>query len=95
MSSAPAVDASLTSRYEELRAWVMGQPQPVTRPTGLALVLRQGVPAWINACSTWLSSPSATAPSIARSRGEAPVSDQAITAVLATMIEHCQQEHGS
>jgi hypothetical protein len=58
------------------------------------LVLRQGVPAWITAWSTWLSSPSDTAPSIIHSAGEAPIPDRAITAILATMIEHCQQEHG-
>lgn len=93
MSSIPVEGTSLTSHYEELRAWVMGQPHPAIRPTGLVLVLRQGVPAWITAWSSWLSSPSDTAPSIIRSAGEAPVPDRAITAILASMIEHCRQEH--
>jgi hypothetical protein len=94
MSSIPASGSSLTSHYEELRAWVMGRSHPVMRPTGLVLVLRQGVPAWITAWSIWLSSPSDTAPAVVHSAGEAPVPDRAITAILASMIEHCQQEHG-
>jgi hypothetical protein len=94
MSSTPAVDASLTGHYEELRAWVLGQPQPAMRPAGLALVARQGVPAWINARSTWLSSSSDTAPAVVPSAGEPAVPDRALTAILASMIEHCQQEDG-
>jgi hypothetical protein len=45
-----AADAlHLGDRYEELRAFALGQGGPGSMPQGLALVRRQGLPSWIAA----------------------------------------------
>jgi len=45
----------LTKRYEELRAFALGEATGVTPPKGLALFLRQGMPGWIGAWSHLVS----------------------------------------
>lgn len=53
---APGPDGQdLAARYEELRAFVLGDGDPGRRSHGLALLLRQGLAAWIAAwqrCAT-------------------------------------------
>jgi hypothetical protein len=39
----------LTQRYEDLRSWAMGGAAAASPARGLAVLLRRGVPAWIQA----------------------------------------------
>jgi hypothetical protein len=87
-----------TAHYEALRAWAVARPRPTQSPAGAALLLRQGVVAWLVAWPTWSSAPS-HAPSAPRSTPEAALAvtaeERALAEVLATMVEYCQQEASS
>jgi hypothetical protein len=43
---------ALTARYEDLRRWAVTPAGALPQPRGLALLVQQGVPAWIRA---WLA----------------------------------------
>jgi len=46
--SPPGLDRqALAARYEELRRWVLAPDTALAQPRGLALVLQQGLPAWL------------------------------------------------
>jgi len=40
---------ALTARYEDLRRWAVAPDGTLPQPRGLALLLQQGVPAWMRA----------------------------------------------
>jgi hypothetical protein len=87
-----------TAHYEALRAWAVARPRPNQSPAGAALLLRQGVVAWLLAWPTWSSAPH-HAPLALRSKPEAAMAvtaeERALVGVLASMVEHCQQEESS
>ena len=93
MTAEPA--APFTDHYETLRAWVLSRPRPLLRPTGLAVLLCRGLPAWLTACTTWQGSMADP-----RSRMSPPAADHpgaaaghaALTLVLATMVMSVQKE---
>lgn len=51
MNSPYPAARACTGDYERLRGWVTGQGSGLTTPRGLALLLRQGLPAWVRAWS--------------------------------------------
>jgi hypothetical protein len=80
-----------TDHYETLRAWVMGQTEAVTRPAGLVLVLRQGIPGWLASWSLWLRSADPV-PSSPPADTASMASTSSLALVLADMVEACQRE---
>ncbi len=43
----------LTTAYETVRAWVAGTERPPSRPPGLALLVRYGLPTWMREWPVW------------------------------------------
>jgi len=83
----PAVHAC-TAEYERLRGWVTGKEAGLTTPRGLALLLRQGLPAWLRAWSppaTRVRRVEATRPADLASGLHQPVAAE-LTTILAGMV---------
>jgi hypothetical protein len=96
MSAEPAVP--FTEAYETLRAWSLSRPHPLPRPSGLAVVLCQGLPAWLMACSTWQPSIPAPQSLLSTSAAEHPPTVAAhptLILVLATMVMSVHREDPS
>jgi hypothetical protein len=89
MTTAMPDVAALTHHYEALRAWATAEAGPVARPPGLALALRLGLPGWLAARALWEPAAGTTAPP--PSNGAAARGDR-LAALLASMVERCQQE---
>ena len=75
----------LTERYEELRAQAMGK-SGMAAPLGLALFLRRGMPAWLEAWSGCMppETPGLEPYSVAKPLPDPPCNEVAV--VLAGMI---------
>jgi len=84
--------ARFAQRYEALRAWVLDGPAPGTRPAGLALVLRRGLPTWLDAAALWLPALERPTPTfLARPDADAAATNLVVQ-VLATMVERYREE---
>ena len=94
-ATGPDPAASTTADYETLRSWARATPRPRSAPAGVALVLRQGLAHWLQ-----VRGPMAPAPRLRSTTTLVPttpdVADpehrRAFITVLATMVEHAQQE---
>lgn len=73
--------ATIRDQYEALRAWAIGAV--ATHPPGLGILLRRGVPAWMEA--TCAAPPPAPAPPQPLVAGPV-VATPALAQVLATML---------
>ena len=96
MTAEPAVP--FTEAYETLRAWSLSRPRPLLRPTGLAVLLCQGLPAWLSACSTWQAPTAAPQSLRSTSAAEDPPTVAAhptLILVLATMVMSVYREDRS
>ena len=96
MTAEPAVP--FTEAYETLRAWSLSRPRPLPRPSGLAVLLCQGLPAWLMACRTWQAAlpgpPSVLSPSSVEDP-PAVTAHPALILVLAAMVMSVQREDPS
>ena len=82
-----------TQHYEALRAWMLDGPLRGTRPAGLALVLRRGLPAWLDGAALWLPTPEpATSALTARADAGTTLTTAPVVQVLATMVERYREE---
>lgn len=82
-----------TQHYEALRIWMLDGPLQGTRPAGLALVLRRGLPAWLEAAALWLPAPERAMPALpARSDADTALTTAPVVQVLATMVERYREE---
>lgn len=85
--------AIFTQRYEALRTWMLDGPLQGTRPAGLALVLRRGLPTWLQEAALWLPTPEpATSALPARADAGTALTTAPIVQVLATMVERYREE---
>jgi hypothetical protein len=80
---------ALTARYEDLRRWAVAPAGALPHPYGLALLVQQGLPAWMRA---WLARvppvPAADAEPLRRvSAGPSPLpsAGSALVVLLSTM----------
>ncbi len=88
-----AVDAAVFGQqYELLRAWILDGPTGGTRPTGLALVLRRGLPAWFQEAALWLPAPARATPPPPRPNADTVPTAGPVVQVLATMVERYREE---
>lgn len=81
--------------YEAMRTWALTKPRPRRCPAGVALVLGRGLAAWVLLAPTWpLPTHSQPAPIAVAPPSLSGNSDhvRAIVSVLATLVEHAQQE---
>jgi len=92
MNAGTRTDCSFTAAYEALRTWAVARPRASRSPPGALLFLRRGLAAWLR---EWPRlAPAARQAATPRMGASAvPPRDQALAAVLATMIEHYHQEH--
>jgi hypothetical protein len=91
MSADPPHDGRDTRAYEELRAWATARPWASRSPPGALVFLRGGLVAWLRAASR--PAPGPRRPALQRpGAGAASGRDQALAAVLVSMIERCQGE---
>ena len=79
----------LTERYEELRAQAMGK-SGMAAPLGLALFLRRGMPAWLEAWSSCMPPETPGLASVAKPLPDPPCNEVAV--VLAGMILFSRRE---
>ena len=96
MTAEPAV--CFTEAYETLRAWSLSQPHPLPHPSGLAVLLCQGLPAWLMAGSTWQATMPGPPSVPSTSSAEDPptvAAHPALILVLATMVMSVHQEDPS
>jgi len=89
-----AVDSAVvTQHYEALRIWMLDGPTRGARPAGLALVLRRGLPTWLEEAALWLPVPEQATPALTvhSDAGTTPTTGPVVQ-VLATMVEHAREE---
>lgn len=85
--------AIVTQHYEALRTWMLDGPTGGTRPAGLALVLRRGLPAWLQEAALWLPAPERATPALpARADAGTAPTTAPVVQVLATMVERYRAE---
>ncbi len=93
MTTGSLAASAFIAQYETVRAWALARPRPAVGPAGAAVLLQRGVATWLRAWPTWrpASAPGAprgpSAPRVVRTERAG-----ALAGVLATMVEHCQQE---
>jgi hypothetical protein len=78
-----------------MRTWALTTPRPRRCPAGVALILGRGLAAWDLLVPTWpLPAPAQPAPIAVATPPLSGNSDhvRAIVSVLATLVEHAQQE---
>jgi hypothetical protein len=80
-----------TLAYEELRAWATARPRASRSPPGALVFLRRGLAAWLRESPRLAFAPRQRAPQ-RPGVGAASGRDQALAAVLVSMIERCQRE---
>lgn len=89
MADERSTSQDLRARYEELRAWAIGDGTRKTIPRGLTLLLRQGLPGWVEAWSHLLATPARRAP-LLHERSIMPSTHPAVatelTVILAEMV---------
>jgi hypothetical protein len=80
-----------TRAYEEVRAWATARPRASRSPPGALVLLRRGLAAWLRESPCV---PPAQPRSLRQRHGASAGlgQDQALAAVLVTMIERCQRE---
>jgi hypothetical protein len=85
---------NLCEQYEALRAQATGQRPDITTPRGLALFLRQGMPAWISAWSDCAPVTSTTAPRVPNGKdsGLLSSSHSEVAVLLVNMALQAQKE---
>jgi hypothetical protein len=93
-AAAGPIDAAVfTQQYEALRSWMVDGPTGGTRPIGLALVLRRGLPAWLDGAALWLPAPARATPALTTSSDAAAALTAApVVQALATMVERAREE---
>ena len=80
-----------TRAYEELRAWATARPRASRSPPGALVFLRRGLALWLRESSH--QAPAPQRPAHQRpGAGAGSERDQALAAVLVSMIERCQRE---
>jgi hypothetical protein len=98
MTTGSLAASTFTAQYETVRAWAGARPRPSLCPAGAAVLLQQGVAAWLRAWPIWrpVSSHEPDEPGAPRGptapRMVLTERTRALAGVLATMIEHCQQQ---
>jgi hypothetical protein len=81
-----------TVAYEVLRAWATARPRARCGPPGALVLLRRGLAGWLREWPRLVSAPDPPAtPRAGVVQGSRP--DQALAAILASMIEQSRQEH--
>jgi hypothetical protein len=91
VSAGPAPDCPGTLAYEELRAWATTRPRASRSPPGALVFLRRGLAAWLRESPRLAPAP--RRPALQRpGAGTGSGRDQALAAVLVSMIERCQRE---
>lgn len=85
---ADAADAAIVAeQYERVRAWALDGPAAGARPAGLVVLLRRGLPAWLETAALWPPAPAASpAPSRAADAAPRPPTGPLVQ-VLASMLE--------
>lgn len=95
LTTRPDPAASAPADYETLRTWACTTPRPRSAPAGVALVIRQGLATWLQ---VWASMPLVPRPRSTPPLAAIPLDQTgpdhsyALITVLATMVEHAQQE---
>lgn len=87
MSGSADRNRALIARYEQLRGEALGQGGPPAHGLGLALLLRQGMSAWIRAYSEWVNDSQSSSPSPVRLAAPLPSEVRSqLTLMLASML---------
>ena len=76
----------LARRYEDLRGWAMGSGATATPTRGLAVLLRRGVPAWMQAWRQFVPVKASASPSPAAPQPTPLGAGLEVARVLANMV---------
>lgn len=84
--------ADWNNRYEQLRSLVLGGADSMERGWGAALVMRQGLAAWMRAWPQRTETPPIRQPLAGASVPAVPIDASPLVAALAGMIFNARQE---